>query len=64
MIKKTCICLHVNYPLFWSDVNEIWTFSTDFRNIFTYPTSRKSVQWEPSCSMRENEQTDRQTWRS
>ena len=30
------------------------------KKILKYQISRKTVQWEPSCSMR----TDRQTWRS
>jgi hypothetical protein len=45
------------YPLFLSDFNSTCIFSTDFRKIRQF--SWKSVQWEPSCSMR----TDGQTWR-
>jgi len=44
--------LHVKYTLFLSDFNETWTFSTDFRKVFKYQISWKSVQWESSCSMR------------
>jgi hypothetical protein len=33
-------------------------FSTDLRKILQYPVSSKSVQWEPSCSMRTDRRTD------
>jgi len=35
-------------------------FYTEFRKIPKYQISRKSVQWEASCSMRTDRQTDRQ----
>jgi len=60
MIKKY-IGIDVKYPLCLSDFSEPWTFSTDFRKIFKYQTSWKSVQWEPSCSMRKGRQTGGQT---
>ena len=52
------IGLHGEYPLFLSDVNETF-IETDFRKMLKYHISRKSFQWEPSCSMRTDGQTDR-----
>jgi len=37
-----------------SDFNENWIFWTDFRKKFKCQILQKSVQWEPSCSMRTN----------
>jgi hypothetical protein len=50
-------CLQVKCPLFLSDFHQTGIFSTGFRQTTKHQISRKSVQWEPSCSMR----TDRQT---
>ena len=52
----------VKYPLFLSDFNDTWIFSTDFLKIIKYLILWKSVQWDPSCSMRTDGQ--RQTGRN
>jgi hypothetical protein len=46
--------LHVKYPVLLSDFNKLWNFSTDF---YQYRISRKSVQWEPKCSIRTDGRT-------
>jgi hypothetical protein len=58
--STTYVCLHVNYPLFLSHLNYTSIFSTDFRKLLKYQISRKSVLLEPSCFMR----TDGQSWRN
>jgi len=53
------IGLYEKCPLLLSDFKETLVFSTYFRKIFKYSFSGKSVQWEPSCSVRTDGQTDR-----
>ena len=55
------IGLHVKYPLFLSGFKKTWIFSTDFGKIFRHQISWQPVQWEPSCSMRTDGQTDGRT---
>ena len=57
--QKMYVGLHIRYPLFVSDCNETWIFPTDFRKVLKYKISWKSVQWQPSCSMRTGGQTGR-----
>ena len=44
--------------LLLSHFNETCIFQTDFRKILEYQILGKSVQWEPSCSMRADGRTD------
>jgi hypothetical protein len=52
------IGFHIKYPLFFSDSNETSIFSTDFRKNTEISNFMKSVQREPSCSMRTLGRTD------
>ena len=52
IIRSKTTSGYVKYPLFLSDFNETWIFSIVFRKILKHQISWKSIQWEPSCSMR------------
>ena len=52
------IRLHVKHPLFLSDFNETWVFSTDLWKKPKYKLSSKSIECEWSCSMRTDRRTD------
>jgi len=56
--SKTHIGYHVKYPLFLSDFNKTWIFSTRFIKTLKYQISWKSIQWEPSCAMRTDGRSD------
>ena len=59
--QKCILGLYVKYRLLLLDFNDTWIYLTHFQQKYKKnQISWKSVQWEPSCSMR----TDRQTWRS
>jgi hypothetical protein len=51
-VIKMLFDLRVKYLLFLLGFNETWSFVTDFRNILQCQILLKSVQCEPSCSMR------------
>jgi len=58
------ICLHVSTHHSCKNIKKTWIFWRDFRKNFTYQLSRKSIQWDPCCSMRKDGRTDsRQTYR-
>ena len=55
-ITKMCWCLRVKYPLFLSDFNQIWIFSTDFQKILNikFQKNLSCRSWVIPCG-----QTDR-----
>ena len=55
---KLTYLIHVKYLLFLSDFIEIWIFATYFLKIIKYQISRKSVQWELTCTKRMDRRVD------
>ena len=55
---------HVKYTLFLSGFNETLILLKDFWKKLKYQVSSKSVQWEPSCSIRTDGRTDAWTQQS
>jgi hypothetical protein len=53
-----CTYVFVKVLFILSNFNETWIFSTDYRKILKCQISWKSVQWEPSCSMRRSRITE------
>ena len=53
MIKNVCWS-SCKVPVIVVKNQWTWIFRTDFRKMFTYRISWKSIQWEQSCSMRTN----------
>jgi len=60
--KCTYVGLHVKHLLFLPDLIKLEFSQHIFeKKILKYQISQKSVQWEPSCSVRTEKQTDRRT---
>ena len=58
MYSTLYIAVHIQYPVFSSDFDETWISLIKFREIFNYQILWKSVEWEPSCSVRTDRRTD------
>ena len=55
--SNTYTGLHVKFPFVLSSFIESWIFPTHFWKILEYKISCKSLQWQPSFSMRTDGQT-------
>jgi hypothetical protein len=49
--SKMYIDLQIKYPLFLSDLNNTWIFSTDYWKMLKWQISWKSAQWKPTCAI-------------
>ena len=58
ILLQMCISFHVKYPSFLPDFDKPWSFLTGFRKIIKHEIQCKSVQLQPSFSMRTDRQTD------
>ena len=56
---KNVNCCYCKVPILLWVLSENWILWADFRKIYKYHTSWKSVRWKPSCSMWTEVQTDR-----
>jgi hypothetical protein len=61
ILLKMYIGIYVKFELFLPDFNETWILWTGFRKILKYRISWKNFHLQPSCSMRKDGYTDRQT---
>jgi hypothetical protein len=54
------IGLHIKYS-FLADFDQTWFFDRFLKKVLKYQIPWKSVEWEPSCSMRRDRRTNGQT---
>jgi len=59
--NKCMLIFKQSNPLLFAYFSDTPLFYKDFRKILKYQILLKSIQWEPSCSMRTDGRTDRHT---